>query len=130
MPLTAQQLDDLQGKLAARRHVLAQELRAEMAQQRERSPEDLAGLAPDSGDQSVADLLTHLGTAEAARDVTELREIEAAIARIAEGDYGECIDCGQEIAARRLAALPTARRCVQCQSRHEKIFAQPDRPRL
>ena len=44
----------------------------------------------------------------------ELALIDGAIARIDEGEYGECIDCGQEIDPRRLAALPYALLCTEC----------------
>jgi DnaK suppressor protein len=47
-----------------------------------------------------------------------MREIEAALARIEDGSYGEC-DCGQTIAPARLRALPYAIRCVRCQEQHD-----------
>ncbi|MEM7398132.1 MAG: TraR/DksA C4-type zinc finger protein [Pseudomonadota bacterium] len=44
----------------------------------------------------------------------EARRIEAAIKRIDEGDFGYCIACGEEIAAKRLDADPTAAMCIRC----------------
>ncbi len=44
----------------------------------------------------------------------EARRIEAAIKRIDEGEYGYCIACGEEIAAKRLEADPTAAICIRC----------------
>ncbi|MEM8575385.1 MAG: TraR/DksA C4-type zinc finger protein [Pseudomonadota bacterium] len=44
----------------------------------------------------------------------EARRIEAAIKRIDEGEYGYCIACGEEIAAKRLDADPTAAMCIRC----------------
>ena len=53
-----------------------------------------------------------LGAAgEAAR---ELGEIDAALARIAEGTYGTCEACGGAIGRDRLRALPEVRRCLSC----------------
>ena len=46
----------------------------------------------------------------------DLREIDDALARIADGSYGVCATCGREIPAGRLAARPTARTCVACAS--------------
>jgi RNA polymerase-binding transcription factor len=46
----------------------------------------------------------------------EARRVEAAILRIDEGAYGTCIACGEEIAAKRLAADPTAATCIRCAS--------------
>jgi len=40
--------------------------------------------------------------------------IDAALARIKEGNYGICTRCGAEIAEARLAALPYATTCVNC----------------
>jgi RNA polymerase-binding protein DksA len=45
-----------------------------------------------------------------------LAEIAAALTRLEAGSYGVCERCGQPIAAARLEARPTARRCVQCAS--------------
>ena len=42
-----------------------------------------------------------------------LGEIEAAIARLADGTYGQCERCGRPIPAGRLEARPTATRCVE-----------------
>ena len=45
-----------------------------------------------------------------------LVEVEAALARLADGTYGACVDCGRPIAPERLAALPWAARCIDCQA--------------
>jgi DnaK suppressor protein len=45
----------------------------------------------------------------------ELVEVDEALARIAGGTYGRCVDCGAEIATERLAARPQASRCIACQ---------------
>ncbi|MGO9095124.1 MAG: TraR/DksA family transcriptional regulator [Bryobacteraceae bacterium] len=50
-----------------------------------------------------------------------LREVEAALHRLAEGDYGICQGCGAPILEERLEAVPWASHCVRCQE------AQPDR---
>ncbi|MFK4789804.1 TraR/DksA family transcriptional regulator [Microbacterium sp. ZW T5_56] len=44
----------------------------------------------------------------------ELREIAAAEARVSDGRYGVCADCGEQIPLARLEALPFALRCVPC----------------
>jgi RNA polymerase-binding transcription factor DksA len=64
-----------------------------------------------------------LNAAVAGRHIRELREIEAARSRMSEGGYGECERCGADIALERLRAFPAARRCVACQSQHEKTHA-------
>ncbi len=47
----------------------------------------------------------------------ELVRIEAALLRIADGSYGECLDCGEEIAAKRLAFDPSIPLCIACAGR-------------
>lgn len=48
-----------------------------------------------------------------------LQHIRAALLRLAEGVYGVCGDCGEEIAVKRLRALPFALRCTRCESTRE-----------
>ena len=44
----------------------------------------------------------------------EARRIEAAIGRIDDGEYGDCVACGEEISAKRLAVDPTIPTCIRC----------------
>ena len=43
-----------------------------------------------------------------------LADIDAALARLADGSYGICQACGQPVGAARLAARPAARTCIGC----------------
>ena len=47
----------------------------------------------------------------------QLTQIDAAIGRLADGSYGRCERCGQDIGAARLAARPVAATCMSCASR-------------
>jgi len=49
------------------------------------------------------------------RDSTLLRAVKAALRRICDGSFGTCIDCESAISPKRLAAVPWAPRCIQCQ---------------
>ncbi len=83
---------------------------------------------------AAADELSHVPTHAADRDSEGLdremaleanREqmleaIDGALARIEEGSYGRCEDCGEEIPGVRLDALPFASRCVQCEEKHQQ----------
>ena len=53
------------------------------------------------------------------RETAELRQVDAALERIAAGTYGLCIDCGMAIPAARLHAAPEALRCIACQAKSE-----------
>ena len=48
-----------------------------------------------------------------------MEKIEAALGRLDAGEYGMCRDCQQEIAGKRLRALPFATRCKDCQESAE-----------
>ena len=53
------------------------------------------------------------------REVDELVTLDAALARIEAGTYGECTDCGVSIPAPRLQASPEVTRCIPCQEKAE-----------
>ena len=44
-----------------------------------------------------------------------LRDVEAALSRIKDCSFGTCVECEEQIPAKRLAAIPWASRCVRCQ---------------
>ncbi len=44
----------------------------------------------------------------------DLNRIKAAMARMNDGEYGYCAECGEEIAMRRLKVDPMAERCINC----------------
>ena len=56
-----------------------------------------------------------LGAAVAAITSRTLQGIETALRRLSRGKYGVCSECGGEISAARLRALPFAERCRECQ---------------
>lgn len=97
---------------------LAAKLRARLAELTERAGEiedDLRGpLDADSSEQAV-----DLADDEALEGVdavlqAEARQITLALARIDNGTYGTCANCGDEIPRARLEAEPAATRCVKC----------------
>lgn len=101
--------------LTARAKVLRGEIRDALQKANQEQFANLAGQVHDAGEESLADLLVDVNQAEIARDVQELREIERAQARITEGTYGRCTECGEEITRARLEANPSAQRCIRCQ---------------
>jgi RNA polymerase-binding protein DksA len=130
MSLDATDLEKISHLIDERHHLLAQEIREDVNRAREHTRPELAGPAPDPGDSSVADLIADMDNSELLRDAREIRELEAARERIARGTYGKCEDCGRDIGVERLRAQPTARRCIECQSVHERTFASPGAPTL
>jgi DnaK suppressor protein len=56
-----------------------------------------------------------LAIRNADRESTLLRQVKATLRRIGDGSFGTCIECESAINPRRLAAVPWASRCIQCQ---------------
>lgn len=48
------------------------------------------------------------------RRATELLRIERALQRLDEGEYGICVECGEDISTNRLAADPVVHLCIGC----------------
>lgn len=61
------------------------------------------------------------------REREKIRNIEEALTRLEEGEYGICEDCEEEIPLGRLKAMPFARLCVKCKADLEKLQAQTKR---
>ena len=81
---------------------------------------ELPGRAEDTDDDSTATQQRDTDVAQLAGAARELAQIEAALARIADGRYGVCIDCGEAIPPARLDANPAATRCTRCQQEFER----------
>jgi len=130
MALTRDQLADLERIIRQRKASLEAEIREEVGRARDESFGALAGAVTDTGDAASADLLADLDNAEITRDLGELRALEAALERIAQGAYGQCVDCGRDIGSERLTVQPTALRCFDCQDVHERTYSHPPEPKL
>ena len=128
--LSSEQTRLLRQRLQQRYDEIRNEIRDILTRTEEQHFIDLAGLVHDSGEESVADLITDIGIATVDRHVTELRAIEAALQRINMGSYATCSDCGTDIGFARLNSNPAAERCVTCQSHREKTYAQHATPTL
>jgi len=125
MALTQNQERELAKAIDGRRATLISELQQGTERVREDQHDAIAGTVPDAGDESVAALIADLDHAEVSRDVAELRSLEAARSRMKEGSYGVCSTCGIDIPFARLQATPSAERCITCQEKYEKTYAQP-----
>jgi DnaK suppressor protein len=83
---------------------------------------DEAGLprhADETDDDAAAETQRQADVTHLARSATALHEIEAALARIDQGEYGLCVECEEPIDLRRLQAQPAALRCAACQQDFE-----------
>jgi DnaK suppressor protein len=73
----------------------------------------------DTLDQSDAHIQGDLALTLLQMQAANLGRINAALARLDAGTYGRCFECDDEIADRRLRALPFAVRCQACEQRRE-----------
>lgn len=123
--LTIEQRETLQSWLNFRAAVLRREIAAALRRSGNERAVSLANHLEEIDDEAVADLESSIEIAEIERDVRELREVERALARLHEPEYGVCADCGSEIPFSRLSASPTATRCITCQRRAERLLSEP-----
>lgn len=73
-------------------------------------------LEADLGEQAITSEADEVSSASQHSVQSKLREAEEALERLRAGTYGICEDCGAAISGDRLRALPTARRCIKCES--------------
>jgi len=91
------------------------ELSRRLVQTQDEAPSAAPFEAPRPGD-SDHPTLAHQGT----EGQGMLMAMDAALARIAGGSFGECMTCGEEIGFKRLVAFPWTRCCPACQDTVEK----------
>ena len=78
--------------------------------------------APDALDEVQLAGERELAIRNLDRDSNMLRQIRRALARVADGSYGVCLHCDEDISPKRVAAVPWAAYCIKCQEqvdRHE-----------
>jgi RNA polymerase-binding protein DksA len=114
------QIEILRKSLDDRARQLRDEIRQTLIKSDTEQYRQIAAEVHDLEDDSFADLMVDVNLAEIDRDLDELRAVDAATLRIADGSYGTCEECGLKIEFDRLQAAPFATRCFQCQSVHER----------
>lgn len=80
----------------------------------------------DAVESAEADIQEDLEFALVQMKSETLNKIVDALARLEQGNYGNCFECGEEIAEKRLRALPFAVRCKDCEAARE-VAEQKDR---
>ena len=73
----------------------------------------------DAVESAEADIQEDLEFALVQMKSETLNKINDALVRLEQGNYGNCFDCGEEIAQKRLRALPFAVRCKDCEEARE-----------
>lgn len=114
----------LRTRLLQRREQLEREVTSHVASVRGDAPPE------PGGDAATLIQLHDVDLAEAERDNAELRDINAALARMDRGDYGLCGKCGAPIPHARLEASPQAPHCLNCASASEHAHGERPHPTL
>jgi DnaK suppressor protein len=117
--LAAAERQELQALLQARRDSLLARREAHL-DGRTRAEQARELLLQDGDDANQRDADREVDLAMTDRDVVAVAAIDAALQRLAQGDYGSCKDCGDEIPLARLRLAPTAQRCIACETRFER----------
>jgi DnaK suppressor protein len=73
----------------------------------------------DAVESSEADIQEDIEFALIQMKSETLNKVNDALGRLERGDYGYCFECGEEIAEKRLRALPFAVRCKECEEAKE-----------
>lgn len=128
--LSASQRDEIAQRLASRRQTLRAEVQRELQNSDDPRVAGFKNELAATEDWVLADILADLDIAMVTRDIAELSAVEAALARIEDGSYGVCSDCGEPIGWPRLNVQPTAERCIACQEKLESRTGRPGHPTL
>jgi DnaK suppressor protein len=96
------------------------------------SHHDTEGIAiervPDSMDEFSLEVERSMAVDTLSRKAALLRQVTEALERIARGKYGVCLACQEAISPKRLAALPWAALCFECQQAMENGLVADAKP--
>ena len=113
------QYTELRKMLDARRNQLHAEVQGKMRDVREEGSWGGQNEVLDAVESSEADIQEDIEFALIQMKSETLNKINDALSRLEHGNYGNCFDCGEEIAEKRLRALPFAVRCKDCEEARE-----------
>ena len=85
----------------------------------EQGRETVTDATQDVADQAVSSYQKELLFSQGTNGHTQLSQVRSALERIGDGTYGECLQCGTTIGAKRLEAVPWTPYCIACQEKIE-----------
>ena len=112
-------LKEIKEKLLAERDLLIEKLKGN-----DLSIDDAE--TPDPVDLAVRNYSKNVQLAVSENESKQLALIDEALLRIEDEEYGTCLNCDKEINPKRLAAIPWARFCLDCQELLEKGLLDED----
>ena len=120
-PAHARRREALHRMLMTKRQETLHEIGASLGRSLTEDQQRRLESAMDVGDQALMDLERELGISLLEMRNRRRQQIDEALARLTEGTYGLCAECGIEISEKRLQAVPFAKFCVECQTREELL---------
>lgn len=117
--LNAPQVDVIKSELLKLLEHLREDVDHELQDQQGERVHETMREAHDMGDEVSADLEATINITNMSRHLSEIQECQDALHRLANGSYGLCLTCGEEIELNRLKANPVSARCLSCQSKEE-----------
>jgi DnaK suppressor protein len=118
--MTPAPFNEVREQLLRLRAELLREVSESYATCRELGQDGVADIGDMSANAYSRDVLFNLSESQLQR----IRDIDAALERIDKGEYGICMNCGEEIAPRRLEVRPFSRYCIECKTDIEKFGEQ------
>ncbi|MGH9945027.1 MAG: TraR/DksA family transcriptional regulator [Pyrinomonadaceae bacterium] len=109
-------------RLLARRESLFKQVTEAELSSRERDLEATQDPADMAANHYTKELLISMS----ANDRNLLNLIDEALRRIEGSEYGECVNCGEQVQEKRLEAVPWARYCLRCQDLQERGLLHQD----
>jgi len=120
-PLTKEELEQVRKGLLERKKELLKDISDILEKEAKEEYQELIQTIREEGDIASAELQESTILALAEIKAKEVEQIEAALERIDEGEYGVCIECGDWIRPARLEVMPYAIRCRDCQEKIERL---------
>jgi DnaK suppressor protein len=118
-PVGRSRYNELKQMLLGRRRELQAQVHDKMRDVRATGEVTKLSEVFDAGESSEADIQEDIELALIQMKSETLNRVDDALGRLEQGTYGNCFDCGEEIAEKRLRALPFAVRCKDCEEARE-----------
>jgi DnaK suppressor protein len=109
-------LEQFKKRLESRQHELRRNVSRTQQDGRSADEDSAQDIADRAASSYNKEFLFHQSNNE--RQLLQM--VEAALDRIRQGTFGECISCGKEINPKRLEAVPWTRHCLECQEKLEQ----------
>jgi DnaK suppressor protein len=107
----------IKDQLLKQRDELLQGINSSYETCRELGQDGVADLGDMSSNAYSRDVLFNLSATQRQR----IHDINVALEQIAKGEYGVCMNCGEEISPRRMAVRPFSRYCIECKTDIEQF---------